>query len=113
MEMSQSRTTTLTGGEIQYFNLPTLLSLVRVRRPTVLTGVAGSGHGLLGLVGGLLPGLLLAGDGGLGGTQGGQVVPAQAGGQRQRVLQIERVVMGRGLLWSPVVHMMWCGVWYI
>lgn len=77
--------------------LPTLLRLIRVRRPAVLAGVAGAGHGLLRLVrGGLLPGLLLAGDGGGGrqaqlrrlrGAQRAQVVPAQAGRQGQRVLK--------------------------
>ena len=96
-------TTKLTNFQIK---LPTLLSLVRVRRPAVLAGVAGAGHRLLRLVRGLLPGLLLAGDrrrrrqgqvGRLRGTQGAQVVPAQAGRQRQGVLQI--------------FVLMWCGLW--
>ena len=59
--------------------LPTLLGLIRVRRPGLLTRVAGPGHGLLLL-------LLEAGQGRLGGAEGGQLVPAQVGGQRQRVL---------------------------
>ena len=46
-----------------------------VRGPAaVLAGGAGPRHGLLGL-------------GGLGGAEGSQVVPAQAGGQRQGVLR--------------------------
>ena len=74
--------------DLTHIKLPTLLSLVRVWRPAVLAGVAGAGHGLLGLVGALLPGLLLAGDGRGGrqgkvgrlcGTQGAQVVSAKAG----------------------------------
>ena len=83
--------------DLLIIKLPTLLRLIRVRRPAVLTGVAGAGHGLLRLVrGGLLPGLLLAGDGGGGrqtqlrrlrGAQRAQVVSAQAGRQGQRVLK--------------------------
>ena len=100
-----------------HIRLPTLLSLVRVWRPAVLAGVAGAGHGLLGLVGALLPGLLLAGDrrggrqgkvGRLCGTQGAQVVSAQAGRQGQRVLEILLLLM-----WSAVVCCLcvdvWCG----
>ena len=98
-----------------HIKLPTLLSLVRVRRPAVLAGVAGTGHRLLGLVRALLPGLLLdrrrgrqGQVGRLSGTQGAQVFPAQAGRQRQGVLQI------LVLMWSSggVVLWWWCGVWF-
>lgn len=95
MEIPQNNMTHLVNTTSK---LPTLLRLFRVWRPAVLAGVAGPGHRLLGLVCGLLPlPGLLAGDGRGGrqgqlrrlrGTQRAQVLPAQAGGQGQRVLQI-------------------------
>ena len=100
-----------------HIKLPTLLSLVRIRRPAVLAGVAGTGHRLLGLVRALLPGLLLdrrrgrqGQVGRLSGTQGAQVFPPQTGRQRQGVLQILVLMWSVVLWWCGVV--VWCGVWF-